>query len=219
MTGSPTWRTVQGGSRTYVELIAKRLNAVRTGAPVAAVRRHSDGATVTLASGETAEHDAVVIATHPDQALRLLADPTGAETEILGAITYSRNRTVLHTDPSPLPRRERARGSWNYLLPSCRPGPGAVEVSYDLRRLQGLDTDADVVATLGDAARIDPDRVIAAMTYEHPIYTPAALAAQQRLGELNTGRTAYAGAYHGWGFHEDGCRAGVAAAASLGATW
>ncbi|MEU6247995.1 FAD-dependent oxidoreductase [Glycomyces sp. NPDC047010] len=219
VTGSPTWRTVQGGSRTYVERIAKRLHTVRTDAPVAAVQRRTDGVTVTLGSGEQSEHDAVVIAAHPDQALRLLADPTTAETELLGAITYSRNSTVLHTDPAPLPRRERARGSWNYLLPSCRPGPGAVEVSYDLRRLQGLDTATDMVATLGDASRIDPDRVIATMVYEHPVYTPAALAAQRRLPELNTGRTAFAGAYHGWGFHEDGCRAGAAAAASLGATW
>ncbi|MCD0447478.1 FAD-dependent oxidoreductase [Glycomyces sp. A-F 0318] len=219
VTGSPTWRTVTGGSRTYVERIAKRLTAVRTSAPVASVQRHEDTVTVALASGEVNEHDAVVVATHPDQALRLLADPTPAEKAVLGAFEYSRNPAVLHTDPGPLPRRERARGSWNYLLPSCRPGPGAVQVSYDLRRLQGLDTDADVVATLGDTQRIDPGRVVASTVYEHPVYTPAALAAQDRLGELDTGRTAFAGAYHGWGFHEDGCRAGAAAAASLGAPW
>ncbi|MEU6857597.1 FAD-dependent oxidoreductase [Glycomyces sp. NPDC046736] len=219
ISGSPTWRTVVGGSRTYVDLVAKQLATVRTAAPVTAVTRHADGATITLASGASAEHDAVVIATHPDQALRLLTDRTRDERTVLGAFTYSRNRAVLHTDPAPLPKRLGARGSWNYLLPSCRPGPGGVEVSYDLRRLQGLDTASEVVATLGEADRIAPDRIITAMTYEHPVYTPTALAAQRRLADLNTGRTAFAGAYHGWGFHEDGCRAGVAAATSLGAPW
>lgn len=219
VTGSPAWRTVVGGSRTYVERIAKRLTAVRTETPVAAVTRHADGAEVALASGASEDFDAVVVATHPDQALRLLADPTREEAAVLGAFEYSRNRAVLHSDPAPLPTRRGARGSWNYLLPGCRPGAGAVEVSYDMRRLQRLDAGRELVVTLGGADRIDSGRVIASMVYEHPVHTRRSLDAQRRLPALNTSVTAFAGAWHGWGFHEDGCRSGAAAAASLGESW
>ncbi|GAA4551590.1 NAD(P)/FAD-dependent oxidoreductase [Pseudonocardia xishanensis] len=210
--GSPQWRTVVGGSRSYVERIAKELPVVRTGTPVRSVVR---GATGVEVDGE--RFDRVVVATHPDQALRLLADPTDAERATLGAFAYSRNETRLHGDDSLLPRATGARASWNYLKPGCA-SEQEVLVSYDMNRLQHLDGGPYVV-TLNGAGYLAEDRVIARMSYEHPIYTPASVAAQRALPGLNTGVTAFAGAYHGWGFHEDGCLSGVKAAESLGSAW
>ena len=163
--------------------------------------------------------DRVVIATHADTALSLLADPTEQERRALSAFGYSSNDTILHTDPHLLPTASRARASWNYLLPGCDASVDRVLVSYDMNRLQSLPTATPPVVTLNAPDRVAADRVIARMRYEHPIYTTGAVAAQQLLPGLNDGRTAFAGAYHGWGFHEDGCRAGVAAAASLGVDW
>ena len=217
--GSPTWRTVVGGSRSYVERAAKNLTAVRTATPVRGIRRSGTGVAVRDDADAVDQFDAVVVATHADQALRLLEDATPAQQRVLGAFGYSRNETVLHTDGSVLPRAKGARASWNYLLPTCEPVPGAVRVSYDMNLLQGLDAPEPHVVTLNGDARIRPERVLARTVYEHPIYTPAALRAQRDLPSLNDGVTAFAGAYHGWGFHEDGCRSGVEAAASLGVSW
>ncbi|GGP32227.1 amine oxidase [Streptomyces capoamus] len=219
VTGSPVWRTVTGGSKSYVDRIAAGLNEVRAGTPVRSVLRHADGVEVTAGDGTTASYDHVVLATHPDQALGLLADATPDEKEVLGAFRYSRNATLLHTDTSLLPRASGARASWNYLMPDCRAGADRVRVSYDMNRLQRLDAEQTYVVTLGGQDRVDPARVLARMTYEHPVYTPGSVAAQRRLPELNTAITAFAGAYHGWGFHEDGCRSGVEAAAALGVRW
>ncbi|KOG36150.1 MULTISPECIES: NAD(P)/FAD-dependent oxidoreductase [Streptomyces] len=215
--GSPQWKTVTGGSAAYVERVAKSIASVRTATPVRAVTRGSDRATVVTADGESTEHAAVVVAVHPDQALRLLADATGQERRVLGAFTYSRNPTVLHRDTSVLPRSPHARAAWNYLLPSCAARPGAVQVSYDMNRLQRLRTDEPHIVTLNPGDRVDDSTVLARMTYEHPVYTPESVAAQRLLPTLRTPVTAYAGAYHGWGFHEDGCRSGVEAARHLGA--
>jgi uncharacterized protein len=217
--GSPVWRTVTGGSRSYVDRVAARLGAVRAAAPVRTVRRHADGADVTTEDGTTEPYGAVVIATHPDQALRLLADATPLEKDVLGAFRYSRNTTLLHTDTALLPRSPAARASWNYLMPSCTADAGRVRVSYDMNRLQRLDAPETFVVTLGGGDRVDPGRVLARMVYEHPVYTPESVAAQQRLPELATSACAFAGAYHGWGFHEDGCRSGVRAAEALGVRW
>jgi len=222
VTGSPPWLTVVGGSRSYVDRVGKQLAAVRTDAPVTAVRRLDTGALVSYrdVDGSHAERfDAVVIAAHPDQALRLLADPTSAERAVLGAFRYSRNETVLHTDDSLLPASRRVRASWNYALPSCAAASAQVQVSYDMSRLQRLPSTRPYVVTLNGAAAVAPEQVIARMSYEHPVYDQACVAAQRRLPELNDGVTAYAGAYHGWGFHEDGCRAGLTAAQSLGGQW
>ncbi|MGX9882468.1 NAD(P)/FAD-dependent oxidoreductase [Streptomyces sp. NPDC002276] len=219
---SPVWRTVTGGSRAYVDRIAKHLREtgeIRTGTPVRAVRRHADGADITAEDGTTESYDAVVVAVHPDQALRLLADPTAREREVLGAFRYSRNTTLLHTDTRLLPRASGARASWNYLMPSCTADSGQVQVSYDMNRLQRLDAAETFVVTLGGEDRVDPGRVLARMVYEHPVYTPESVAAQQRLPELARDVCVFAGAYHGWGFHEDGCRSGVEAAAALGVRW
>ncbi|MDX3605581.1 NAD(P)/FAD-dependent oxidoreductase [Streptomyces globisporus] len=217
--GSPVWRTVTGGSRAYVDLVVKQLAAVHTATPVRAITRHADGADITTEDGTTTPYDSVVVATHPDQALRMLADPTDAERSTLGAFRYSRNPTLLHTDTTLLPRAPGARASWNYLMPSCAADADRVTVSYDMNRLQRLDAPDTYVVTLNGADRVAPDTVRARMVYEHPVYTPESAAAQARLPTLSGPVTAYAGAYHGWGFHEDGCRSGVEAAAALGVRW
>ncbi|MFE2885406.1 NAD(P)/FAD-dependent oxidoreductase [Streptomyces sp. NPDC059272] len=219
VSGSPVWRTVTGGSGTYVDRIAKHIGEIRTNTPVRSVRRHADGVDITAEDGTTESYDAVVIAVHPDQALRLLAEPTALEREVLGAFPYSRNTTLLHTDTRLLPRAPGARASWNHLMPSCEVGAERVRVSYDMNRLQRLDATETFVVTLGGDDRVDPGRVLARMVYEHPVYTPESVAAQQRLPELAGDVCVFAGAYHGWGFHEDGCRSGVEAAAALGVRW
>jgi uncharacterized protein len=187
---------------------------------VRSVRRHPDGVEVRDASGALLDFDAVVIATHPDQALRLLDPPTGAERSVLGAFRYTPNQAVLHTDARLLPAQAAVRASWNYTL-SCvdRHGSAPARVSYFMNRLQGLPPDRDYIVTLGGRPDVDPARIIAVMDYAHPAYTPESVAAQSRLPGLNTAVTAFAGAYHGWGFHEDGCKAGVAAALALGGAW
>lgn len=212
--GSPQWMTVSGGSRQYVDAIAQRLGAIHAGLPVRAVQRHPDGVSVTVADGNSMDFDRVLLATHADQALELLTDASPAEKAVLGPFEYSRNETVLHTDVSLLPTTKNARASWNYVVRR-----GAPLTTYWMNRLQGLQTEEPYLVTLNGAETVDPAKVIARMDYEHPIYTPAAVAAQSKLATLNTGRVAFAGAYHGWGFHEDGCRAGVGAAESFGVRW
>ena len=220
VSGSPPWRTVTGGSRSYVERAAKHLHDIRLSTPVRAVRRHSDGVQVKDAADQTHQFDAVVIATHPDQALRLLDPPTQAERDVLGAFAYTQNPAMLHTDVTLLPDRPGLRASWNYELGGCRPGAGGPpRISYHLNRLQNLPAGEDYIVTLGGQGVVDPATVIDQMDYAHPAYTPASVAAQRRLPELNTAVTAFAGAYHGWGFHEDGCRSGAEAARALGGTW
>ena len=214
---SPQWMTVVGGSRSYVDLLAARLGDVRRGDPVASVSRTPDGVEVRTAAGRVERHDRVVVATHADDALRLLADPTPAEKEVLGAFRYSRNETVLHRDGSLMPRARLARSSWNYLVGED-PAQGAV-VTYWMNRLQGLPDSEPFYVTLNATDRIDPGSVVATMQYTHPLYDVAAVRAQRRLPELATERTVFAGAYHGWGFHEDGCRSGVEAARAFGVDW
>jgi predicted NAD/FAD-binding protein len=219
VTGSPQWRTVTGGSRSYVERVAKQLSVVRTAAAVRAVHRHADGAEVRDGTGTALPFDAVVIATHPDQALRLLAKPTVTEREVLGAFRYTTNPAMLHTDARLLPARLKVRASWNYELSGCGEDAAQTRISYHMNRLQGLSADQHYIVTLGGDGVVDPRHVIDRMDYAHPAYTPESVAAQRRLPDLSTPVTVYAGAYHGWGFHEDGCRSGAQAAKALGASW
>jgi predicted NAD/FAD-binding protein len=219
VTGSPAWRTIRGGSRIYVERIAKTLHAVHTATPVRAVRRTSVGIEIRDECDQTSVFSRVVMATHADEALRLLDPGTDGERAALGAFSYSRNETWLHADASVLPVAMRARSSWNYFLPGCDADTDAVLVSYDMNRLQSLPTREPHIVTLNATGRVDPALVRDRMMYEHPIYTLESVRAQEKLPALNDGTIAFAGAYHGWGFHEDGCRSGVAAAESLGATW
>ncbi|UQX89572.1 FAD-dependent oxidoreductase [Jatrophihabitans telluris] len=219
VTGSPQWRTVVGGSGRYVEKAVKQLTSVQTSTGVQQVERTATGVRVRDLAGDTADFDAAVIATHPGQALAMLAAPTPQETAALGAFEYSLNPTVLHTDTAVLPTSPKAQSSWNYYLPDCNAQSSQVHVSYDMNRLQRLDTDTRYLVTLNDNGVVASERVIERMVYEHPVFTPASVAAQALLPALNDGVLAFAGAYHGWGFHEDGCRSGLSAAESLGASW
>lgn len=221
--GSPTWRTVVGGSRRYVDRAAARIGEVRTGADVVGVLRDDHGVTVRIAPGEELRADALVIATHADQALKLLDDPTEDEHRVLGAWHYSRSEAALHTDASTLPRAPRARASWYTLVDRCGDDGGSVRITYDLTRLMGLAADSDpqrFCVSLNLSDRIDRSAVQDRTVFEHPVYTLESLAAQRRLRSLNgVRRTWYCGAYHGWGFHEDGCASGVRVAQALGAPW
>ncbi len=219
VTGSPQWRTVVGGSRTYVERAAKNLTAVHTATPVRAVERHSDGVLIRDDGDNTHRVDHAVLACHPDQALAMLALPTRVEERLLSAFEYTPSSAILHTDASVLPRAPRARASWNYRMVHCRAEPERVRISYDISRLQRVTDGARYVVTLNDDATIDPRTVLARMTYAHPCYTRESVAAQRELDLLNTDRLAFAGAWQGWGFHEDGCVSGVRAAESLGSGW
>jgi uncharacterized protein len=216
---SAGWRTVVGGSQAYVGRIAKQLTSVRTGVPVRAIRRVAGGVDIHTGDGRAQRFSRAVVATHPDQALRLLDPPTRAEREVLGAFRYTSSTVLLHTDARVMPQAPAARASWNYLLPGCAGRAGQVIVSYHLNRLMGLAEEAHHLVTLNDAGRVRSDRVLARMAYGHPVYTAESVTAQQRLASLNTPVIAYAGAYHGWGFHEDGCRSGAQAARSLGVAW
>lgn len=222
VTGSPTWRTVTGGSAEYVRRIVAETREVRLNRPVTGLRRLNGraGVEVTDADGPRC-YDAAVVATHPHQALRLLDEPTTQEQKVLDSIRYSVNPAQLHTDASLLPTTTRVRASWNYRLPEPGHHTDGVLVSYDLTRLMRLPSPGGqrVLVTLNGADRVDPATVIAEMTYEHPLYTSESLAAQRRLPDLSDDLVAFAGAYHGWGFHEDGALSGVAAAHRLGGTW
>ncbi len=219
--GSPTWRTVTGGSREYVERIATHLvgggGEVRLGTKVTSVLETATGVEVVDGNGRTDTYDAVVLAAHPDQALAMLAEPTAAQREVLGSIPYSENPALLHTDTSVLPRARRARASWNFRRVDDE--RGQVTVTYDLTRLMRLPTTTRYLVTLGGEDLVDQDSVIARREYAHPLYTPSSVAAQARLPECDTDRIAFAGAYHGWGFHEDGARSGLNAAERLGLSW
>ena len=219
VTGSPTWQTVVGGSGRYVEKVAKTLTAVHTSTPVRSVRRTTEGVEIRDDADTLHVVDSVVIATHPHQAVRMLAEPSALQTATLGAIEYSVNPTVLHGDRRVLPAAANAQASWNYRMATCEAGPSGAHVSYNMNRLQRLPGVQPYIVTLNDTGIIDPSTVIDRMTYEHPIYTQVSVAAQARLPEISDDRIAFAGAYHGWGFHEDGCRSGVEAAARLGVEW
>jgi uncharacterized protein len=219
---SPTWRTVVNGSATYIDAIVQKLAEVRQGTPVIGVTRQRLGVTLRDHEGRSQRFDKVVIATHADQALHLLDDATPLEKDILGAFRYSTNPTVLHQDARLMPRSKAICAAWNYRVTTPPHGSGGESppvVTYWMNRLQGLDQRHQLFVTLNATERIDPQLVLAEMNYQHPVYDLPAVQAQHRLPELNTHQVAFAGAYHGWGFHEDGARAGVAAARSLGVTW
>ncbi len=215
--GSPQWRTIVGGSRTYVERVAAAVHDVRRGTKVTTVVELDGRVAITDGNGVTDLFDAAVIATHPSQALDLLGAPTPAQREVLSALPYSSSDALLHTDTSLLPTARNARAAWNFLRRE-EPDEG-LTVTYDLSRLQGLDTAEPLLLTLGGSDLVDPDRVVERIEYEHPIYTPQSVAAQGRLPAINSAQVAFAGAYHGWGFHEDGARSGLAAAEHLGFSW
>jgi predicted NAD/FAD-binding protein len=216
---SNNWRTVRGGSHTYVDRIAQILTDVRVATPVQSVSRTSGSVAVAHSDSQVDEFDAVVMATHADESLRLLLDATQMEREVLGAFTYSRNRITVHTDGSVLSQRPNGRGTWNYRLSSCSAPSGVAQITYHMNKLHGFDATDEYLVTLNDASLVRQCRVIAQIIYEHPIDSMGSVAARHQLPKLTRDRTAFAGSYHGWSSHEDGCRSGVEAASSLGFRW
>jgi predicted NAD/FAD-binding protein len=219
----PRWSTIAGGSARYVDaLIAPFREHVRLRTPVRSISRSEDRVEVTSARADgataTESYDHVMIATHSDQALALLSDPSAQERRLLGAIPYQRNEAVLHTDSALLPRRHAARAAWNFHL--LRDPKPLSTVTYYMNHLQRLRADRDFCVTLNRTEAIDPAKVIATIPYAHPVYTPAGVAAQSSHASISglAGRTHYCGAYWGWGFHEDGVLSALRACEPFGVT-
>lgn len=214
----PEWRVVHGGSFMYVEALRKRWKVVeRLRCPVHAVQRDSAGIEIVHAGG-CERFDQVVMACHSDQALALLADASAEERAILGAISYQENEVVLHTDASLLPRNRKAWAAWNASVPGD--AEDTCTVSYCMNVLQGIRSPEPLVVTLNRTDAIDPSKVLRRMRYHHPVYTHDAVAAQRRKAAIQgVNRTWFAGAYWGFGFHEDGMRSGVEVAQALGTDW
>lgn len=215
------WRTVVGGTSSYLApLTAPYRDRIHLDHPVTAARRDRDGVQLTFGGRSSQRFDAVVLAAHADEALGLLVDPTEQERELLGAWTYTENDTYLHTDTDLLPRRRGAWASWNYLLDDCRRPAQQVSLSYHMNRLQTLDEPLDYVVTLNPTTPPVADTVLRRLTYTHPAYTGASVATQDHLDRLQgVRRTFYVGAYHRYGFHEDGLWSAVRAAHHLGVRW
>ncbi len=213
--GRPRWHTVTGGSQRYVNaLTAPFASRIRTAARVWSVARDDRGVEIRW-DGGCERFDRVVFACHSDQALAMLADPSDSEREVLGAIAYQENETVLHTDRRLMPRRRAAWASWNYHLTGDP--AGRTTVTYHMNRLQSLAADREFLVTLNRTADIDPAKVIRTTSYAHPVYTREAVAAQARWAEVSHGRTHFCGAYWRWGFHEDGVWSALRACGAMGA--
>jgi predicted NAD/FAD-binding protein len=211
----PQWRVVNGGSRCYAErLTAPFREQIRLSCPVDWVRRQPTHVSIKPRDGEAERFDAVVIATHSDQALRLLSDPSRQEQSILGAIPYQENAVVLHTDTRLLPRRQRAWAAWNYHLPAN--DQARVAVTYNMNILQNLTAPETFCVTLNHAQALDPAAILYSTVYHHPVFTAESVSAQQRWPEINgVNRTWYCGAYWGFGFHEDGVNSALRVVQSI----
>ena len=203
----PRWRTVVGGSRSYVEAISSRLgDRLRTSCPIESISRDDNGVEVVHQSGLRELFDAVVLATHSDQSLELLVDAEPVEKEVLGDIRYQASRAVLHTDDTLLPRSRRLRAAWNFHVPEqSASGP---TVTYDLKALQGLPVEGEMLLSLN--REVNPAKSLQEFEFAHPVFDAAAISAQRRKPEIQgLRRTWYCGAYWGYGFHEDGIRSAV----------
>jgi predicted NAD/FAD-binding protein len=214
----PQWRVVEGGSQSYVRALRRNWNVrERVGCAVTKVTREAGSVRIDCA-GASERHDHTVLACHSDQALTLLADPSERERDILSAMPYQENDTVLHTDATLLPRRRRAWAAWNALVPQDT--TQQCTVSYCMNLLQSLDAAEPIVVTLNRTAQIAPEKILKRVRYHHPLYTQASVAGQARKAEIQGVRnTWFAGAYWGWGFHEDGMRSAVDVADALGTRW
>ena len=214
----PQWYHVAGGSQTYVRAFLEQFGGrVETNAAVAAIQRTADGVVIQTGNGDGRRFDRVVIATHADQALKLLEDPSAEEVRLLGPWKYSLNETYLHTDTRWMPANRRAWASWNFIREAGAGPEAPVTLTYHMNRLQNLDTRHEYLVTLNPFKPIDKDKIVAHLTYTHPTYTFASLKTQRDLPQLNGLRnTVFCGSYFGYGFHEDAARSGVQAAAALG---
>jgi predicted NAD/FAD-binding protein len=220
----PQWRSIHGGSRTYVQAIADRFaGEIRLSTPVQRVERHglADDRRVDVITPHGRDtFERVVLAVHSDQALRMLAEPSPAERGVLADVRYQPNRATLHTDVSLLSPRRRAWAAWNY---DCRPGEpvgGAATVTYDMTTLQHLPGSERYLVTLNSDEHIDPARVIRSFDYAHPVFDGPAVAAQGRFEQIDgVDRVHYCGAWWGHGFHEDGMRSGLRVCERLGVGW
>ena len=201
----PQWRTVVGGSSTYIDALLGALSLdIRLESKVVSVQRSPDRVTLTTASG-VEEFDTLICATHSDQVLALLSDPTAEETSVLEAIRFQANQAVLHTDRSMLPALRHAWAAWNYYCPDTT--AELPTLTYWMNRLQRLDAPKEICVTLNRSAEIDPSTVLGVYDYSHPIYDHGTFAAQRRWPEINgTNNTWFVGAWWGYGFHEDGMR-------------
>ena len=217
LAGRPIWRTVEGGSRVYVEMLARRLaGRLFPGRGIRSVRRQDGAVWLRDVDGVEQRFDHVVIAAHADQALSMLADAGDDETRLLGAFGYSRNEAVLHSDPRLMPRRRRAWSSWNYLADTTGE-TRTLSVTYWMNRLQSLPQETPLFVTLNPALEPQASAVHHREIYQHPVFDAAAMRAQQQLWSLQGVRnTWFCGAYFGAGFHEDGLQAGLAVAEQLG---
>ncbi|MGD8256478.1 MAG: FAD-dependent oxidoreductase [Desulfobacterales bacterium] len=214
----PQWLTIRGRSRQYIEPITKSYtDQIRIDCPVASVRRHTDCVEIHPQNQPAEKFDQVVIATHSDQALSMLDDPTDAEQAILGAIPYQENEAVLHCDETLLPRKKAAWASWNYHIP--KEDTGRVAVTYDMNILQSIGAPEEFCVSLNLAKAIDPVKIHRKFIYHHPVYNPESLTARQSHDQINgVNRTYFAGAYWGYGFHEDGVRSALDVTKHFGKT-
>jgi predicted NAD/FAD-binding protein len=212
----PQWRVISNGSASYIKRLTEPFeNNIFLNSPVQFIRRDDHGVTVQI-NNEAQRFDQVIIATHGNQALRLLSDPTPNEQDILSHFSTTRNEAVLHTDITLMPRRRRAWAAWNYRMSTDE--LAQVPVTYDMNALQGLDAPERFLVTLNPNEPIAPGRILRSITYQHPHYTSQAVAAQKRWSEINgVNRTYYCGAYWGYGFHEDGVVSAMRVATALGA--
>ncbi|MGQ0671728.1 MAG: NAD(P)/FAD-dependent oxidoreductase [Hyphomicrobium sp.] len=219
MSNRPEWRTVVGGSRTYVRRVVEDFRGtVAKGDAVVSVLRGPGGVTVRTADGHSSRFDRCLIACHADEALSLLTDADADEKALLGAFGYSRNDAVLHTDPALMPRRKHVWSSWNYRRGGGKgEGPPGVSLTYWMNRLQPLDTDIDFFVSINPDAPIAERSIVVRLAYSHPVFDGPAIAAQRRLWSLQgRRRTWFAGSYFAFGFHEDALQAGLAAAEEMG---
>ncbi len=207
----PSWQTIAGGARGYVEQLARGVSGdLQLGVAAVRVERTADGPTVTFSDGTTRRFDTLVIGTHSDEALGLLADPSPAEREVLGAIGYQPNTVVLHTDDTFLPARRLARASWNYYAAECTLDATDLSVTYYLNVLQQLPVKTPVLITVNPVRAPREDRVLRTFSYSHPVFGRDALEAQRRIPEIQGERdTWYCGAWQRYGFHEDGLLSAV----------
>lgn len=212
----PQWLVIKGGSREYAKVLtASFRNRIHLNCPVRSVRRLAGAVAIERPDGAIERFDHAILAVHSDQALRLLVDATDKEREILGAIHYQDNQVLLHSDTSLLPKRPKVWASWNYRIP--REPQEAVAVTYDMNILQSLKAEREFCVTLNPTQNVDSEQIIRQMTYAHPVYTPRALAAQRRHGEISgIDRTHYCGAYWGYGFHEDGVNSALEVCRAFG---